>query len=97
MIHGQRGGVIGAIMTMGVIVGADIPMFLGAMVAGPALSNFFNIHAASGPATIAPRNIGISAPTMTPIVNGSLYCVGINYSTLYSDRVVPERGFCTTG
>jgi PTS system mannitol-specific IIC component len=29
MIHGQRGGVIGAIMTMGVIVGADIPMFLG--------------------------------------------------------------------
>ncbi|MDP1512502.1 PTS mannitol transporter subunit IICBA [Paenibacillus sp. CMAA1739] len=35
MIHGQRGGVIGAIMTMGVIVGADIPMFLGAMVAGP--------------------------------------------------------------
>ncbi|MFB4475030.1 PTS mannitol transporter subunit IICB, partial [Oceanobacillus caeni] len=30
-----RGGVVGATATMGVIVGADIPMFLGAMVMGP--------------------------------------------------------------
>lgn len=35
MVHGQRGGVLGAIMTIGVIVGSDIPMFLGAMIAGP--------------------------------------------------------------
>ncbi|MBT2288781.1 PTS mannitol transporter subunit IICBA [Paenibacillus albidus] len=35
MVNGKRGGVIGAIATMGVIVGADIPMFLGAMVVGP--------------------------------------------------------------
>ncbi|MFX3646923.1 MAG: PTS mannitol transporter subunit IICB [Paenibacillus sp.] len=35
MVHGQRGGVVGAIMTIGVIVGSDIPMFLGAMIAGP--------------------------------------------------------------
>jgi PTS system mannitol-specific IIC component len=35
MIHGQRGAVIGATATMGVIVGTDIPMFLGAMVMGP--------------------------------------------------------------
>ncbi|UQZ86862.1 PTS system mannitol-specific EIICBA component [Paenibacillus konkukensis] len=35
MIHGQRGGVIGAVATMGVVVGADIPMFLGAMIVGP--------------------------------------------------------------
>ena len=32
---GVRGGVVGAIATMGVIVGSDIPMFLGAMIAGP--------------------------------------------------------------
>ncbi|MDR2350125.1 MAG: PTS mannitol transporter subunit IICBA [Deltaproteobacteria bacterium] len=31
----HRGGVVGAIATTGVIVGSDIPMFLGAMVAGP--------------------------------------------------------------
>jgi mannitol PTS system EIICBA or EIICB component len=36
MIHGQRGGVVGAVVTIGVIVGSDIPMFLGAMLVGPA-------------------------------------------------------------
>ena len=35
MVHGQRGAVIGALATMGVIVGSDTPMFLGAMVMGP--------------------------------------------------------------
>ncbi|GAA1856965.1 PTS sugar transporter subunit IIA [Paeniglutamicibacter psychrophenolicus] len=35
MVHGVRGGVLGAIATMGVIVGADIPMFIGAMIMGP--------------------------------------------------------------
>lgn len=30
-----RGGVLGAIATSGVIVGADIPMFIGAMIMGP--------------------------------------------------------------
>ena len=35
MVHGQRGAVIGAVATMGVIVGSDIPMFLGAMVIAP--------------------------------------------------------------
>ncbi|WP_163536153.1 PTS mannitol transporter subunit IICB [Gracilibacillus sp. YIM 98692] len=35
MIHDIRGGVVGATATMGVIVGADIPMFLGAMLMGP--------------------------------------------------------------
>src|SRR3984893_12176812 len=35
MVHGKRGGVIGAITTMGVIVGSDIPMFMGAMIVGP--------------------------------------------------------------
>ena len=35
MIHGKRGAVIGAVTTVGVIVGAEIPMFLGAMIVGP--------------------------------------------------------------
>lgn len=35
MIHGVRGGVVGATATMGVIVGSNIPMFLGAMIMGP--------------------------------------------------------------
>lgn len=35
MIYGARGGILGAAATMGVIVGAGIPMFLGAMIMGP--------------------------------------------------------------
>jgi PTS system mannitol-specific IIC component len=35
MIHGQRGGIIGAVATMGTIVGSEIPQFLGGMIAGP--------------------------------------------------------------
>ncbi|WP_428241301.1 PTS mannitol transporter subunit IICB [Gynuella sp.] len=35
LVGGDRGAVAGAITTMGVIVGADIPMFLGAMIVGP--------------------------------------------------------------
>ena len=34
-VAGQRGAVIGAIATMGVVVGAEVPMFLGAMLVGP--------------------------------------------------------------
>jgi PTS system mannitol-specific IIC component len=35
MVHGQRGAVVGTVATMGVIVGSDVPMFLGAMIMGP--------------------------------------------------------------
>ncbi len=34
-VGGTRGGVVGAVATMGVIVGADVPMFIGAMIMGP--------------------------------------------------------------
>jgi PTS system mannitol-specific IIC component len=35
MVYDIRGGVVGATATLGVIVGTDIPMFLGAMIMGP--------------------------------------------------------------
>ena len=35
MLYDTRGGVVGAIATMGVIAGTDIPMFMGAMIMGP--------------------------------------------------------------
>lgn len=35
LVASRRGGVVGAVATVGVIIGADIPMFLGAMIVGP--------------------------------------------------------------
>lgn len=35
IVGGDRGAVAGAVTTMGVVVGTDIPMFLGAMLVGP--------------------------------------------------------------
>ncbi len=35
MVYDVRGGVVGAIGTMGVIVGTGVPMFIGAMIMGP--------------------------------------------------------------
>jgi len=34
-VGGERGGVAGAVAAMGVIIGTDTPMFLGAMIMGP--------------------------------------------------------------
>lgn len=34
-VGGDRGGVTGAVAAMGVIIGSDIPMFIGAMIMGP--------------------------------------------------------------
>ena len=35
MVHGQRGAVVGAIATFGAIAGAEVPMFIGAMIMRP--------------------------------------------------------------
>jgi len=35
LVYGARGGVVGAIATIGAIVGSDVPMFLGALIMGP--------------------------------------------------------------
>jgi mannitol PTS system EIICBA or EIICB component len=35
LVHDVRGGVLGAVATMGTVVGTEVPMFLGALVMGP--------------------------------------------------------------
>ncbi len=35
LVHGPRGGLVGAVATMGMVAGSSIPMFIGAMVMGP--------------------------------------------------------------
>lgn len=34
-VYGVRGGVVGSVGTVGVIVGSEVPMFIGAMIMGP--------------------------------------------------------------
>jgi len=34
-VHGQRGAVVGAVATVGIIVGSNVPMILGSMIVGP--------------------------------------------------------------
>jgi PTS system mannitol-specific IIC component len=50
LVHGQRGAVVGAVATIGLAVGASIPMFLGAMIIGPLagyLIKLFDEHVGS--------------------------------------------------
>ena len=35
LVHGQRGAVVGAVATIGLAVGSDVPVFFGAMIVGP--------------------------------------------------------------
>ncbi len=35
MVGGQKGAVLGSVASMGIIIGSEIPMFLGAMIMGP--------------------------------------------------------------
>jgi len=35
LVYGHRGGVVGVVATMGIIIGSTVPMFLGAMIFGP--------------------------------------------------------------
>ncbi|CAG8999497.1 MAG: PTS system mannitol-specific EIICBA component [Candidatus Celerinatantimonas neptuna] len=35
LVGGDRGAVVGAVTTMGVVIGTSIPMFMGAMIVGP--------------------------------------------------------------
>lgn len=43
LVAGERGGVIGVIATMGIIVGSDIPMFMGAMIMGPLAASIIRL------------------------------------------------------
>jgi PTS system mannitol-specific IIC component len=35
LVHGPRGAVVGAVATIGIVIGSNVPMFFGAMIVGP--------------------------------------------------------------
>ena len=105
MVHGQRGAVIGAVATVGVIVGASIPMFLGAMLIGPLAAWILKkIDAVLDPVTppgfemlIGNFSLGISGLLMAilgfvgigPVVNAFSDTLGAGVKVLVDTGLLP--------
>src|SRR2546421_12986286 len=60
LVYGHRGGVVGAIVTAGIIIGSSVPMFLGAMIVGPLGGDLVKTFAPASEGKIPP---GLGAPT----------------------------------
>jgi PTS system mannitol-specific IIC component len=88
--NGVRGGVVGAISTMGVIVGADIPMFLGAMIAGPLGGYCIRIFD-EGVLHRVPTGFEMLVNTFSAGIIGGLLALLCNV------LIGPVVAFCTTG
>jgi PTS system mannitol-specific IIC component len=105
IVHGQRGAVIGSIATIGVIVGTDIPMFLGAMIIGPLMAWILKyIDKALDPITpsgfemlIGNFSLGISGMLgamlgflgIGPLVSGVTTVLGNGVSWLVDNSLLP--------
>lgn len=105
LIYDTRGGVVGAAATMGVIVGTDVPMFIGAMVMGPLggylimkVDEFLEDHIPSGfellvnnfSAGILSMILAIIATLVVgPIVQGLTNVMGAGVQTLVDLRLLP--------
>ena len=105
MVGGERGAVAGAVSTMGVIVGTDIPMFLGAMIAGPigglAIKKFDEaVHGKIKPGfemLVNNFSLGIIAMIIAlialvvigPIVEGITNALGAGVGALVDMRLLP--------
>ena len=105
MVHGQRGAVIGSVATVGVIVGASIPMFLGAMLIGPLAAWILKkIDAVLDPVTppgfemlIGNFSLGISGLLMAilgfvgigPVVNAFSDTLGAGVKALVDTGLLP--------
>ncbi len=81
MVYGQRGAVVGATATMGVLVGATVPMFIGAMLAGPlggyVIKKFDDLFQDKIPAGFEMLVNNFSAGILAMIL-AIIGCVGIN-------------------
>jgi PTS system mannitol-specific IIC component len=105
LVHGQRGAVIGAVATVGVIVGTSIPMFLGAMIMGPLAAWVLKkIDDVLDPITptgfemlIGNFSLGISGMLLAmlgyagigPVVNGVSDVLGKGVQTLIDTGLLP--------
>jgi PTS system mannitol-specific IIC component len=109
LVYGLRGGVVGAAATMGVIVGTDVPMFLGAMFMGP-LGGFlikqidkrledripsgFEMLVNNFSAGILAAMLAIVAEVLIgPVVQGLTTALGAGVQFLIDQRLLPAADF----
>jgi PTS system mannitol-specific IIC component len=105
LVYDQRGAVAGAVATMGLIVGAEIPMFLGAMLVGPlaayvvkAFDSLVGGHIKPGFEMLVNNfSLGILAGGMAllayvvigPIVENLTEALGNGVDALVEERLLP--------
>ena len=105
LVHGQRGAVAGAVATMGIVVGAEIPMFLGAMLIGPLAAYVLKLfdrlvegHIKTGFEMLVNNfSLGILAGATAlfgyvivgPVVEGLTTLLGNGVDTLVEARLLP--------
>ncbi|MFC3998353.1 PTS mannitol transporter subunit IICB [Nocardiopsis sediminis] len=105
LVHGQRGAVVGAIATVGVVVGTDGPMFLGAMIIGPLSAYFMKLfdrtvrpHVRSGFEMLVDNfSAGILGGIMAliglvsvgPVIESITGVLGAGVQTLMDARLLP--------
>ncbi|WP_408007837.1 PTS mannitol transporter subunit IICB [Pseudalkalibacillus sp. A8] len=105
IIYDLRGGVVGATATMGVIVGADITMFLGAMIMGPLggylikqVDKLFENRIRSGFEMLVNNfSAGITGAVLTiiaylgigPVVSGITKALGVGVEAMINAGLLP--------
>lgn len=105
MVHGQRGAVVGAIATIGVIVGTDVTMFIGAMIMGPlggwCIKKFDQAFQAKIPAgfemlvnNFSAGLIGFALAIIGfmgvgPVVSGLTHALAAGVQTIIDARLIP--------
>jgi PTS system mannitol-specific IIC component len=77
LVHGQRGAVVGAVATVGIAVGADIPMFLGAMVVGPLTAYLLKLWDESVGKKVAPAFQMLVNNFSAGIISGVMAVLGM--------------------
>lgn len=105
LVYETRGGVVGAAATMGVIVGTDVPMFIGAMVMGPLAGYLmmkvdeifedrvpvgFEMLVNNFSAGILAAILAIGANLLVgPVVQGLTNAMGAGVQVLIDNRMLP--------
>lgn len=99
MVYEDRGAIVGAIATLGAIVGSDVPMFIGAMIMGPLggwcmkkVDSLFQAKIKSGFEMIynnfSAGIIGMLLAILAEIVVGPLVVAGSNVMAIGVDWII---------